>query len=221
MTAGPAPMTHSLAPPRSHPQNRRVTTLLRLHQNRSAAALAVGAPVAACGPAKDPLTSSVSNQNYVAGDGSVEIYTEADRGEPVEVTGTFYNGEALDSADWDGDVVVLNFWYAACAPCRIEAPHLVKLAEEFADQGVSFYGVNVRDDEATAAAFERTFDIPYPSAPDKDGAILLALSQHVNPQAVPTTLVIDRQGRVAARILGVAEEATLRGLIEDRLGEAA
>lgn len=187
----------------------------------SAAALAVVAPVAACSPAKDPLTSSVSNQNYVAGDGSVEIYPEADRGEPVEVTGTFYNGEPLDSADWAGQVVVLNFWYAACAPCRIEAPHLVKLSEEFEGQGVSFYGVNVRDDEATSAAFERTFDIPYPSAPDKDGAILLSLSQHVNPQAVPTTLVIDVQGRVAARILGVAEEATLRGLIEDRLGEAA
>ncbi|MBG6084137.1 TlpA family protein disulfide reductase [Zhihengliuella flava] len=197
------------------------TPLSRRRLLASAAALAVVAPVAACSPAEDPLTSSVSNQNYVAGDGSVEIYAESDRGEPLEVQGTFYNGDALDSADWAGQVTILNFWYAACAPCRVEAPHLVTLAHDFEDQNVEFVGVNVRDTEPTAAAFERTFEIPYPSAPDTDGSILLGVSQFVNPQAVPTTLVLDAQGRVAARILGVVEEATLRGLIEDRLGEAA
>lgn len=188
---------------------------------RSAVLLAAAAPLAACGTANDPLSDGVSNQNYIAGDGSVEVYDTADRGDPVQLTGTFYDGAALDSAEWAGQVTVLNFWYAACAPCRIEAPHLAKLAGEFEDSGVAFYGVNVRDQEATAAAFERTYEIPYPSAPDTDGSILLALTQYVNPQAVPTTLVLDAQGRVAARILGVVEEGTLRALIEDRLGEDA
>lgn len=188
---------------------------------RSAVLLAAAAPLAACGTANDPLSDGVSNQNYIAGDGSVEVYDEADRGDPVELTGTFYNGEALDSAAWPGQVTVLNFWYAACAPCRVEAPHLAALANAFEDRGVSFYGVNVRDQKATAEAFERTYEIPYPSAPDTDGSILLSLTKYVNPQAVPTTLVLDAEGRVAARILGVAEESTLRALIEDRLSEGA
>ncbi|GAA3703219.1 TlpA disulfide reductase family protein [Zhihengliuella alba] len=201
----------------SSPRRPSRRTLLR-----TAAALAAVVPLAACGPAEDPLAQQAgagSGKNFIAGDGSVEVYDPADRGEPVEVTGEFYDGSRLDSADWGGQVTVLNFWYAACAPCRVEAPHLVELANAYADQGVEFVGINVRDQEATAAAFERTFDIPYPSAPDPDGTILLALSQYVNPQAVPTTLVLDRQGRVAARILGVAEKSTLEALIEERLGE--
>ncbi|WP_309081018.1 TlpA disulfide reductase family protein [Zhihengliuella sp.] len=191
---------------------------------RTAVALAAVVPLAACGPAEDPLAQqagSGSGKNFIAGDGSVQVYDPADRGEPVRVTGTFYDGSALDSSDWTGQVTILNFWYAACAPCRVEAPHLVELAHGYADQGVEFVGINVRDQEATAAAFERTFEIPYPSAPDPQGEILLSLSQYVNPQAVPTTLVLDKQGRVAARILGVAEKSTLEALIEDRLGETA
>jgi len=188
---------------------------------RTAVLLAAAVPLAACGTENDPLSDGVSNSNFIAGDGSVEVYDEAERGDPVQLTGTFYDGESLDSADWAGQVTVLNFWYAACAPCRVEAPHLTKLANEFDGDGAAFYGVNVRDQEATAAAFERTYEIPYPSAPDTDGSILLGLTQYVNPQAVPTTLVLDTEGRVAARVLGVAEEGTLRALIEDRISEGA
>lgn len=98
---------------------------------------------------------------------------------------------------------------------------MAELSAEFADKGVQFFGVNVRDEQPTAAAFERTFGIEYPSMPDRDGAILLAMTDFVPPQAVPTTLVIDKQGRVAARILGVAEKGTLKTLIADRVSETA
>lgn len=190
---------------------------------RYAVVLAAAVPLAACSAAEDPLAAQAragNNKNYIAGDGSVEEYAQDSRGEAVRVSGTTYDGDAVDSADWVGQVTVLNFWYAACAPCRVEAPHLAELSAEFADE-VRFVGVNVRDEQATAAAFERTFGIDYPSMPDRDGAILLAMTDFVPPQAVPTTLVIDKRGRVAARILGVAEKSTLKTLIADRVAETA
>ena len=190
---------------------------------RAAVVLAAALPLAACA-SEDPLAAQAregNNKNYIAGDGSVQEYDAGSRGESVAVTGTTYAGEAVDSATWGGQVTVLNFWYAACAPCRVEAPHMAELSREYADQGVQFLGVNVRDEAATAAAFERTFDVPYPSMPDKDGRVLLAMTKYVPPQAVPTTLVIDKQGRVAARILGVAEKSTLKAIIADRVAETA
>ncbi|WP_051478819.1 TlpA disulfide reductase family protein [Arthrobacter sp. H5] len=172
--------------------------------------------------AEDPLAQQAAegnNKNYIAGDGSVTEYAEAERGAPVELSGTLYNGTTVNSRDWQGTVTVLNFWYAACAPCRKEAPDLVALHEEFAPQGPQFFGVNIRDEQPTAEAFERSFGIPYPSFNDKDGGVLLAMTSYVPPQAVPTTLVLDRQGRVSARILGLAEKGTLSALIEAVLAE--
>ena len=190
---------------------------------RIGAGLAVGVPLAAvlagC-TAEDPLAAQAKagdNKNYIAGDGSVTEYDASDRGEPVELTGTLFDGTKVNSADWAGDVVVLNFWYAACAPCRKEAPDLVELHAAFAPEGARFFGVNVRDEAKTAEAFERNFGIPYPSFEDRNGEVLLAMTRFVPPQAVPTTLVLDREGRVAARILGLAEKGTLKALITDAL----
>lgn len=159
------------------------------------------------------------NKNYIAGDGSVSEYAPDTRTAAVAMTGVLYDGTTVDSAQWQGNVTVLNVWYAACAPCRKEAPDLEALHQEFKNDGVRFYGINVRDTAATAAAFERTFGTTYPSFNDSDGGILLALADHVPPRAVPTTLVLDRQGKVAARVLGLAEKSTLKALISSALKE--
>ncbi|WP_245702913.1 TlpA family protein disulfide reductase [Arthrobacter subterraneus] len=159
------------------------------------------------------------NENYIAGDGSVTEYTPESRGEPVALTGTFYDGTVVDSEDFKGQVTVLNVWYAACAPCRVEAPDLQALYEKHQPSGVQFIGVNIRDEQPTADAFERTFGTTYPSIDDTDGAVLLAMSDYVPAQAVPTTLVLDRQGRVAGRIIGLAEKSTLDALITDAVAE--
>ncbi len=159
------------------------------------------------------------NKNYIAGDGSVAEYAPDTRSEPVDVKGELYDGTTVDSDQWVGNVVVLNVWYAACAPCRVEAPMLQTLSTSFAPEGVRFYGINVRDEKPTAEAFERNFGITYPSFGDRDGKLLLSLTSYVPPQAVPTTLVLDRQGRVSARILGIADESTLKTLIADALAE--
>jgi thiol-disulfide isomerase/thioredoxin len=118
-------------------------------------------------------------------------------------------------------VVVVNFWYAACPPCRAEAPDLKALDEQFSPDGVVFIGVNVRDSAPTAAAFAATFDIAYPSILDAtDRNVLSAFAGQIAPGAVPTTIILDREGRVAARIVGlIPSRTTLATLIEDALAE--
>ena len=159
------------------------------------------------------------NKNYVAGDGSVTEFAVADRKSPVDIKGMLFEGTTVSAADFLGKVTVLNFWFAACAPCRVEAPSLQALNEEFQSQGVQFFGVNLRDEKATADAFDKTFNITYPSFDDKDGAVLLAVSGLVPPGAVPTTLVLDKQGRVASRVLGEIQKGTLRALITAAVAE--
>ncbi|MCD5340835.1 TlpA family protein disulfide reductase [Arthrobacter sp. AK04] len=159
------------------------------------------------------------NKNYVAGDGSVTEFAAGDRKSAVQVNGALFNGTAVAPADFQGKVTVLNFWFAACAPCRVEAPILEELHQEFKDQGVQFYGVNLRDEKATAEAFEKTFNLTYPSFDDKDGGVLLAVSGLVPPGAVPTTLVLDKQGRVASRVLGEVQKGTLKALIAAAVAE--
>ncbi|WP_186759121.1 TlpA disulfide reductase family protein [Arthrobacter alpinus] len=187
----------------------------------AASGAALTLALAAC-TSKDPLAQQANagdNKNYIAGDGSVTEYAAAVRTAPVDFTGKLFDGATVDAANFPGGVTILNFWYAACAPCRLEAPDLQALYTEFSAQGVKFYGVNVRDEKATAEAFERNFMLTYPSIIDKDGGVLLALSKVVPPQAVPTTLVLDKQGRVSARILGTAEKGTLKALITSALAE--
>ncbi|MHA7146701.1 TlpA family protein disulfide reductase [Arthrobacter sp. TmT3-37] len=203
-----------MAPGSSRPRSRASTLVALL---ATATLLITG-----CSAQNNSLAEQANagdNKNYIAGDGSVAEYAPGTRSEPVDVMGELYDGTTVDSSQWVGDVVVLNVWYAACAPCRVEAPMLQTLSSSFAPEGVRFYGINVRDEKSTAEAFERNFGITYPSFVDRDGKLLLSLTSYVPPQAVPTTLVLDRQGRVSARILGVADESTLKTLIADALAE--
>jgi peroxiredoxin len=177
--------------------------------------------LAGCTSANDELAQRAQNDgtNYVAGDGSVQEIAPAERGEPVQFESTLFDGTPVSAQSWQGEVTVINFWYAACAPCRVEAPDLADLHEEFSPEGVQFYGVNTRDTQPTAEAFERNFGIEYPSIEDRDGEVMLAMTDYVPPSAVPTTLVLDTQGRVSARILGVADPGTLSALISTALEE--
>jgi thiol-disulfide isomerase/thioredoxin len=171
----------------------------------------------------DPLAEQFKagdNKNYIAGDGTVREFAEANRGDSVEWFGATANGGLLKSSQLTGVVVVMNFWYAGCAPCRAEAPELVALNKEFTGEKVQFIGVNVRDSAATAAAFERKFNIVWPSIIDAtSGSVLMSFTGVVTPQAVPTTLVIDGKGRVAARVLGRIEKSTLKALIKTAVSE--
>jgi thiol-disulfide isomerase/thioredoxin len=175
------------------------------------------------GCTSDPLADqfrSGDSKNYIAGDGTVTEFAVDQRPSFLPFTGETESGMQLSSDAFEGQVVVMNWWYAACAPCRAEAPDLQALSEEFADQGVQFVGVNVRDTAATALAFDRNFGITFPSIIDaQSGSVSLAFQGVVSPQAVPTTIVIDKNGQVASRILGRIDASILRSLIKTVVAE--
>jgi thiol-disulfide isomerase/thioredoxin len=162
---------------------------------------------------------SSGGQGYVSGNGIITTLEVADRKPPGPVEGTTLAGRQTSLSDYRGKVVVVNVWGSWCGPCRTEAPILADAAREHADDGVVFLGINSRDPEQAAPrAFERRYKVPYDSIHDPDGRTLLAFTGTLPPQAIPATVVIDRQGRVAASVNGEVDRGTLDGLIEDASG---
>ena len=185
--------------------------------------LLAGALLTGCA-ADDSLAQQYRDGNekgYIAGDFQVVEIPEPERGDPVVFEGVTETGETVTSDDYRGGVLVVNFWYAACGPCIVEAPLLEEVWQDYQDQGVAFLGVNTYDQPATALSFARDNNITYPSVIDvNDGQVKLAFAQLTPIQATPTTLVIDRDGRVAARIIGqLATAAILSTLVADTLAE--
>lgn len=186
------------------------------------ALLTLVAGLAAC--ANDPLADQYragDNKGFIAGDSRVVEIPAADRGEPVVFEGETETGDTVGSADLAGDVVVVNFWYAACGPCRAEAPLLNDARSSFAGEDVEFLGINTSDSADAAAAFAEKYDVTYPSLiAIEDRAIKLAFAERTPISATPTTLVLDKEGRVAARIIGQLLDASiLETLVSDALAE--
>ncbi len=188
------------------------------------AALAISALVlttSAC--ANDSLADqfrSGDNKNYIAGDGTVTEFALGSRPKAASWSGVTESGEAISSTQLDGVITVMNFWYAGCAPCRIEMPELIELQTEFLPEGIQFIGVNVRDSAETSLAFARRIDMNFPSVMDaKTGSVVLGFTGVVTPQAVPTTLVIDAEGNVSARVLGRIDKGILTTLVKTVIEE--
>lgn len=178
-------------------------------------ALAAAVSVAAGGCATGAIgqdTPQSSGQSFVSGSGT-SLLKAGSRPQAPEVSGTTLAGRHLNLASYRGSIVVINFWASWCGPCRAEAPGLEALASRFGSRGVQFVGVDVRDDPTSADAFQRTYRISYPSLTDPGEQIALAFSQSVPVAATPTTLVIDRSGRIAGRIFGSVSYNGLKTLI--------
>ncbi|HAQ59755.1 MAG TPA: alkyl hydroperoxide reductase [Microbacterium sp.] len=187
-------------------------------------ALALAVTLTACTGGGDTLADEYregSDKGYIAGNYDVVEIPSAERGEPVEFAGVTELGDEVSSEDFAGDVLVVNFWYAACGPCRVEAPLLEAVWQEHEGQDVSFLGVNTYDQADTALAFADTYGITYPSVIDiNDKKVGLAFAGATPIQATPTTLVLDGEGRVAARIIGQLQSASiLSTLVRDLLAE--
>lgn len=191
-----------------------------------AAALAVG--VVGCSTNEADSLSKQWEQGgdkgYVAGDGSSRSIPPADRSDAIAYSGETEHGDAYDSSSTLGNVTVVNFWYAGCAPCRAEAKDLKAAYDEFTPEGVKFLGVNTRDQAAQAIQFAEEYQIEYPSILDNPGGrtVQRAFAGQIPLNAVPTTLVLDREGRVAHTVVGqIAAESQLRTLINETLKEQA
>jgi thiol-disulfide isomerase/thioredoxin len=187
-------------------------------------ALVLVAGLAAC--SNDPLAEqyrSGDGKGFIAADGfEVVPIPEAERTEPVDFEGVLDTGGTATSEDYRGEVLVVNFWYAACAPCRVEAPILEEVNQLFQGEDVAFLGVNLYDGAEASQAFAETYGVAYPSAlASVDGSIKLAFAGQTPLNAVPVTLVLDREGRVAARIIGqLSETSILKTLVNDALEES-
>lgn len=155
--------------------------------------------------------------------GLVKEYPAPQRVRLTPISGTTLDGVSISTSDLAGAVLVLNVWGSWCAPCRTEAPALARLSRETREHGgqksdspVAFLGINVKDNDAAAIAFEQRYGINYPSVntATSDQA-LLAIASVVPDNAVPSTVVVDAQGRVAARVIGAVDYSTLSGLVAD------
>jgi thiol-disulfide isomerase/thioredoxin len=164
---------------------------------------------------------SGSRSNYVQGTGAVTSVARSDREPAPELAGESVDGRTADVADYRGKVVVLNVWGSWCPPCRAEMPHLVKVAGEMESQGVRFLGINTRDtDKTPAQRFEKEYEVPYPSLYDPTGKLLLRFPRgSLNPQAIPSTLVLDREGKIAARALKALGEEELEEMLRPVVAE--
>jgi thiol-disulfide isomerase/thioredoxin len=151
---------------------------------------------------------------------SVGVLRISDRIPAPTLRGETLDGGSLDLADLRGKVVVVNFWASWCPPCRAESANLVKVANDNAAKGVQFVGVNIKDDRSAAVRFDEVHDVPYPSLFDQPGVLLTRFRKFV-PQVPPTTLLIDRQGRIAGLFRGGVTETELSGPVQALAGESA
>lgn len=180
------------------------------------ALVAAGTLVGGCGD-----VGSSGDQGYVDSAGVITRLPVAEREKPGPVSGETLEGKDVSLSDYAGRVVVVNVWGSWCPPCRAEADDLSAAAKELEKQGVVFLGINTRDNSRdNALAFQTKRAVPYSSIFDPGGKNLLAFHGTLPPNAIPSTLVIDARGRVAASIIGeVASARTLVGLVSDVIGD--
>jgi len=153
-------------------------------------------------------TMGTNEQSFIAGNGVATFIPQADRKAAPAISGPTLDGGSFTASA--GKVLVLNVWASWCSPCRAEAPALQELSMKHPE--VQFLGVLTRDSLVAARAFVERFGIQYPSL--VDDAILLKFHGQLTPNAIPTTLIIDTQGRIAARVSGEVTYLALEDLIE-------
>lgn len=195
------------------------------HRRSRAALLAAGAAVAALtlsACSSGGTSGGSGNTNFVAGSDGIATVEKGDRKASPALDGETLDGKKLNIAeDFKGKIVVLNVWGSWCAPCRAEAPNFVKVAAETKAKGVEFVGINTRDPErGPAIQFEKQHKVPYPSLHDPMGKLMLRFPKgSLNPNFIPSTLVIDREGKIAARSQQPLNEEKLRKMIDPVLAE--
>jgi peroxiredoxin len=175
--------------------------------------------VSACG--SGGTSGGGGDTHFITGSDGIATVGKGERADAPDLSGETVDGKQLDVDDYKGKVVVLNVWGSWCPPCRAEAKNFQKVYEDVKDQGVQFVGINTRDTSTgPARAFEKEYGVTYPSLYDPTGKLMLRFEKGtLNPQAIPSTLVIDRDGKIAARTLQALSEEKLRSMLEPVLAE--
>ncbi|QGV79196.1 TlpA family protein disulfide reductase [Streptomyces ficellus] len=190
----------------------------------TAGVLAAALALTACSGESGGKSGGGGNTNFVTSTGGIDTVAKGERTAPGKLAGETLDGKRLDVADLKGKIVVLNVWGSWCGPCRAEAKHFTKVANELKARGVEFVGINARDgNKRQALAFEESFAVPYPSLYDPAGELLLYgfPKGTLNPQGIPSTIVLDRDGKIAARALKPLNDTDLRTMIDPILKDEA
>ncbi|MGW7527839.1 TlpA family protein disulfide reductase [Streptomyces sp. NPDC054783] len=185
----------------------------------SAVAAVAALTLSACG--KGGTSGGGGNTNFVTGHNGIATVPAGKRASAPDLSGETIDGKTLDVADYKGQVVVINVWGSWCGPCREEAQYFSKVSKQYDGKGVRFVGINTRDTSTTpAVAFEKEHGISYPSLYDPTGKLMLRFKKGtLNPQLIPSTLVIDRHGKVAARALEALDDTALLKMLKPVLAE--
>jgi peroxiredoxin len=193
----------------------RSRTALLAATSAAAAALALSACTSG------GMSGGGGDTNFVPGANGIDTAAQGERAAAPELSGKTIDGKQLSTADYKGKVLVINVWGSWCPPCRAEAKNFQTVYDDVKDQGVEFVGINTRDTSTTPAkAFEKEYGVTYPSLYDPTGKQMLRFGKGtLNPQAIPSTLVVDRDGKIAARTLQPLSEEKLRGMIKPVLAE--
>ncbi|MET9442971.1 TlpA disulfide reductase family protein [Streptomyces sp. NPDC006610] len=188
---------------------------------RAASAAVLLAALAAVSACSEGTNGGGGGTNFVAGSDGVDTVEKGERAALPALSGKTVSGGHVDVADHRGKVVVINVWGSWCPPCRAEAKNFEAVYKDLKDDGVEFVGINTRDaSTGLARAFEKEFGVTYPSLYDPTGKLMLRFAKGtLNPQAVPSTLVVDREGKIAARTLQALSEKKLREMIAPVLAE--
>ena len=145
---------------------------------------------------------------------SLTRYDVGERRKPKAWGGpNLLTGARIATEDFNGAVTLVNFWASWCGPCRKEQPGLERLNKEYAPRGVRFVGINIRDTRVDARAYLEEFGVTYPSIANQDASI----AYKFRVLFIPTTYVLDRGGRIAARITGATLERDLRLVLDAEL----
>jgi thiol-disulfide isomerase/thioredoxin len=184
--------------------------------------LAIGATVlglsaVACSSASNQQ-STVGAQGFIAGTHDLTFVPTGKRSAAPPLAGPTIKGRRASLAALKGKVVVVNVWASWCAPCRAETPGLEQVYRQYRGRGVAFLGINVRDSKPNAISFARSYNVTYPSLFDSDGSLVSQIRQ-LPPAAIPTTAVLDRQGRVAARFIAATTPTELEPVLDRLLEE--
>ena len=158
-----------------------------------------------------PATAPATNEAV-----GVTVIPAEDRQQSIVIAGQTADGTELSTAQYAGDIVVVNAWASWCPPCIEELPLLASAAEAYADKGVTFLGLNSMDDPIAAASLLGSS--AYRSIDDRDGAILATIPG-VPPRSLPSTVILDRQGRIAVRVIGPVKPGQLESAIDSLLAE--
>ena len=181
---------------------------------KRAAILAAGAAVPLMIAGCSLVRSSPANTSNAVG---TTIFPSGQRQLMPAVSGRTLTGQELRLAADHGHVIVLNFWGSWCTVCRQEAPALAVAARQLKPSGVQFVGVDVEDNTASAKAYMQHYGLPYPSLNDPGDLIAAEFNQLIPVSALPSTLVISPDGKIAGRVIGAASVQDLRRLIKAAL----